>query len=281
MSKELAKFDSLKADITIFVAPVMKLSVNDFKSSQDAIEAGRTLKKYSSELEKRRKELVGPLDDQVKLINSFAKGIEEPLLRAEQHLKGQLSVFAAEQEKIRQAKEREAEEVRREAERQAEEERQRVEDELEAKRQAELAALQHDADLQSEALEMFGGEAPVVDIEVQAAAIDEKIERERLEAEAKAERERMTRIVEESQAKYDAKQFQIQNARKTWDYTVEDISQVPKEFLIITVNKQAVLAAVRAGVKIPGINAFQKIGVAFGSNTRVTQAALDSEEEHG
>ena len=43
MSKELEKFDSLKADITLFVAPVMKVTVSDFKSSEAAIEAGKTI----------------------------------------------------------------------------------------------------------------------------------------------------------------------------------------------------------------------------------------------
>jgi hypothetical protein len=277
---ELAKFDALKADIQIFVAPVLKVQVLDFKSSQDAIDAGKTIKKYMKDLEAKKKELTAPLDAQIKMIRSYAKSIEEPLFAAEQHLKAQLALFAAAQEKIRQAELRRIEEERREAERKAEEERQKREDELEAKRQAELEELQQEQERKAKAAAMFGGEAETVDMEAEAAAIDEKIERERLEAEAKAERERMQRVVEESQAKYDAKQFQIQNARKTWDFEVTDVNQIPKEYLIITVNKQMILAAIRAGVKIPGVKAFQKIGVAFGANTRVSQVALESEEEH-
>lgn len=278
MSKELEKFDQLRADITLFVAPVLRVAVSDFKTSDEAIEAGKAIKKYSSELERKRKELVGPLNEQVKMINAYAKSIEQPLIEAEQHLKAQLSAFAAEQEKVRQAKLREAEEARREAERKAEEERKRLEDELEAKRQAELDALEHDQECQQRAAALFGGEAPAADLEAEAAKVDERIERERAEVEARAERERIGRIAEQKQAEYDANQYQIKNARKTWKCELEDISQVPKEFLIVTLNEQAVLAAARAGVKIPGVRTWQEIGVAFGQNTRVSRAALASED---
>lgn len=262
MSDELQKFDSLKADVTLFVAPVLKITVSDFKTSQDAIDTGKTIKKYMAELEKKRKELVGPLNDRVKSINAYAKGIEEPLLKAEMHVKRQLAAFAEEQEKIRQAALRKAEEERLEAERKAEEERRRREDELEQQRQEQLAAASE-----------WGCD------ESEAARIDEELERQRAEAEAIAERERIERETAAKQAEWDAQQMQLKNVRKTWDFEVQDLSQVPKEFLIIQPNKQAILAAVRAGVKIPGIRAFQKTGIALGANSYVPQMALDSEED--
>lgn len=279
MSKDLAKFDELKADVSLYVAPVLTMEVRDFKTSEAAIEARKTIRRYMADLEKKRKELTAPLDAQIKMIRAYAKGIEDPLLKAEQHILFQLNRFAEEQERIRVAKQRAIEEARREAERKAEEDRKRLEDELEARRQAELEALASTQEQSAESASFWGGDAPTVDVEAEAAAIDEKLERERVEAEARAERERIQRESDAKQAEWDANQYQIKGARKTWDYEVTDINQIPKEFLIVTVNKQAVLATIRAGVKIPGIRAFQKMGVPSGSNTRVTLAAIESEED--
>ncbi len=279
MSNELQTFDQLKADISLFVAPVLQVTVTDFKSSQDAIDAGKTVKKYASELEKKRKEIVGPLNDRVKLINTYAKGIEEPLLRAEQHIKSQLARFAEEQEKVRQAELKRIEDERREAERKAQQERQRLEDELESRRQAELDRLEREQNQCQRAAAIFGGESSVVDVEAEATKIDEQLERERLESEARFERERIERDFQAKQAAWDADQFQIKNARKTWKCQLLDITQVPKEFLIVQLNEQAVLAAARAGVQIPGVKTWQEMGIAFGSNTRVTRTALASEGE--
>lgn len=47
--------------------------------------------------------------------------------------------------------------------------------------------------------------------------------------------------------------------RKTWDFEVTDIDQVPKEYLLLDVCKRSVLARVKDGIReIPGLRIFQK-----------------------
>lgn len=273
MSQDLTPFDKLKADITLFVAPTLKIQVSDFKTSQGAIDAGKQVKEYISHVEGKRKEMVGPLNDQVKLINGYAKSIQEPLLHAEAHIKTQLQRFAIEQEKVQQEEIRKAEEARREAEKRAEEERQRIAEELAAKRQAELEALQADDQVAS----LFGCESDEP-LEDRSAEIEQEAERARLEAEARFEREKLVRDAEFKEQTWDINQARIKNTKKAWKCEAVDLSLVPKEFLIIQLNSQAVLAAARGGVKeIPGVRIWQETQIALGSKTYVPMAALESE----
>ncbi len=65
---ELKEFDQLSADIAVFVAPVKALTVIDTESSQAAIDVAKDIKEYVNRVESKRKELVGPLNAQVKAI---------------------------------------------------------------------------------------------------------------------------------------------------------------------------------------------------------------------
>lgn len=261
MSKDLAQFDSLKADITLFVAPVTGLKVTDFKSGADAIEAGKQIKSLMKQVEDKRKGLVGPLNDQVKMINDYAKNIRDPLERAEAHVKVELNRFAQEQEKIRQEELRRAEEDRLAQERKAEEERQRIAAEIEAKKQAQLDNLRESQD---EASALFGSSG--LPNEDQERAVEEAAEREKVEAEAVLEREAVIRNAQAKATEWDVNQNRIKNTAKRWKVEVVDISLVPKEFLIITLNEKMALAAARGGNKnIPGLKFSQEVSVSIGS----------------
>src|SRR4051812_21993454 len=102
-TQALAQFDDLKGLIAGFVAPTLEIRVTSLETSQSAIDAGRQVKHYLNQLEKKRKELVEPLNAQVKAINDYAKVIGSPLLTSEQHIKAQIVAFEAEEAKRRAA----------------------------------------------------------------------------------------------------------------------------------------------------------------------------------
>lgn len=252
---ELAAFDKLKANIALFVQPTLEIQVVDAQTSQAAIDTAKEIKSYRDLVEKKRKELVEPLNRRVKMINDYAKTISEPLLQSENHVRGELNAFAAEQEKIRQAALRKAEAERQERERKLAEERAREEAELRERQEEEARTRQ-------EAADFFGAEDPEA-----VAEAARKAELERQELQAKYEREKMVSLVEHKQKTFDAGQAQIKNTRRNYRVRVVDISQVPKEFLIIQVNEKAALAAMKAGVKISGLEMDEEIAVAIGSKT--------------
>lgn len=264
MSSDLQRFDDLKASITVFVSPTLQLKVSDAASSATGIDVAKQIRGFLKEVDERRRELVDPLNQQVKNINEYVKSLTAPLERADQHVKGELNLYAAQQEKIRQ------EELRR-----AREEAARLEAEAQSKLAAERAALQakqmEEAKAHSEAESLFGAD---LDDHLEHAAAGDKavleaqLAREAAALEAVAERERMARIVALKQKEFDANQEQIKNTRKTFKCEMLDQALVPKEFLVVTLNEKAVLAAARSGVKeIAGVRIWQEVSVAIGTHT--------------
>jgi hypothetical protein len=245
MKDALQKFEPLKAEIAKFVSPVKTLRVTDFQSSDAAIETAKQIKGYLKDLDKRRRELVDPLNQQVKSINEYVRGLEAPLLSAETHVKTELNAFAFEQEK-----------KRREEQARIDAERKRAEEELRAKQELERQNQPDDSD----ALSMFGCEA-------EPSALDQAQVEERVQL----------REVFESQ-RWDADQRRIKNTRMTIRCSIEDLEKVPKEFLIITLNEKAAVAAIKAGAKIPGLKVWEEANVAIGRKTRVPALALEEND---
>lgn len=255
--KELQVFDALKADIATFVGPIPKLKVTDFKSSALAVEHGRTIQGLIKEVEARRDALVRPRNEEVKRVNEYAREIRTPLELAKKHLDLELGAFAAEQRRIEAEKQRKIDEERR-----AEEER--IEREAREKREA----------LEAEARELasdptFGSldDEQAEELARQQAKIDEE------EAQAK-----MRATTQAAAAKYDASRQAVKGVRMVWECELIDINEVPVEFQIRELNKQAVLAMARAGqTNIPGVRVFQKPAVGFGQHTYVPQEAIQAE----
>lgn len=256
---DLKVFDSLTADITLFVAPIKQLSVRDPVQSQVAIDVAKCIKDYVQRVEAKRKELVGPLNAQIKAINDYCKTITAPLIEADFHVRTELNSFATEQEKIRRAEAERVERERLEAERLAREERERVEAELRARQEAEAAE-------RTKAASLFGA-----DEEDEAAEAEHQARQERERAEQKAELDRQAaiRASEFKKKEWDANQLQIKNTRANLKVRVLDINLIPKEFLIITPNEKALVAAGKAGVKIAGVEFYEEIAVAIGRTTRM------------
>lgn len=264
MTQELKAFDALQANIQEFVAPTFLISVTDFKSSDEAIAAVKAVKAYLSEVEDKRKELVGPLNERVKQINAFAKDVAHPLQQAEEFIKAQLVKFSDLQERLRLEELRRVQEVERLAREKAEAARLAAEAELRAKQEAEITptAAVHD---------IFGAG----DAEDNERALRVEHERQRAEQEQRLAEDEAVRQAEFKQKQYEIEQQRIKGVKKVWKCEMIDVALVPEHFLIIELNTQAVLAAARGGTTvIPGVRLWQDSSVAVGRNTYVPKAAL-------
>lgn len=257
-NQELELFSELQSEITTYVAPTLEIVIVDAQTSDGAIEAAKRLKAIASQVEKKRKELVEPLNHKVREINDFVKKLVAPLERAEGHVRTQLNAYATEQEKIRQAELRRLDDERRERERKAKEEEDRIAAELAARQEAE-------AEAHVEAAQLFGTGSE--ELHEQNAELDRQQQKEWEAQQEQFKKDALSRRVEASQKVYDASQDQIKNTRRTWKCSVKDLALVPREFLIIQINEKAILAAKKAGVEVPGIEYDEEVSVAIGSNT--------------
>lgn len=282
-NQELAVFDSLSAEVTKFVAPTLTVKVTDFKTSAEAIEARQVLKSYKKQLKKKVDELVDPLKERIQLIKSLAAKIEDPLDASEAHLKLQVDKYAWEQMQIQNELRRKEEERKREDERKAEAERQRLEAAAEAKKKAELEALERARAREVKPTEKRSafGRALSADDESAAArqAIEERHETERLEREARLDREKKIREAEAGGREYDIRKANISHARKTYEVEVINIDLVPVSLLKRELKVKDAQALYKAGgfKEIPGLKFTETVSVALGEATHVPRQALEGE----
>lgn len=265
MSKELSQFDQLRADITLFISPLTRVVVNDVESGQRVIDALRAVKSYLKRIEETRTGLVKPLNDQVKLVNSYAKDIEGPLLDVERKAKAQLVAFEEIQEMKRQEEHRKEQERMREIQRAADLERDRINSEIFAKQKAERDALANDLG----AADLFGADDEVDPI-AERKALEEQQAREVVERQIQIDRDAAVRAGEAKARAYDIESTRLKNTKKTWKAELIDLEKVPRNYLIITLNTAACLAAARGGIAdIPGVRLYQETQVAIGANTSI------------
>lgn len=249
--KSLVEFDELKASITELVGPTLEIKVTDADSGQRATEALVIVKDFATRVEKVRKALVGPLNERVKFINDYAKGILAVLQKPEASLKAQLAAYEDELEKIRRA------ELAR-----LEEERKRKEAELAARQEAErLAAAQ----------------APVIEDEWFGAGSEPA--EEVAQVEMKHAEERAVLQGQVAAQAWDIRTQRVSNARKVWQCEATDLAKVPREYLKIELNAEMVKSAARAAadrgepLEIPGVRIWQETKIAVGRNTYVGHAS--------
>lgn len=228
---ELQSFDKLKSDVTLFVEPVFTIQVKDHESMKSALEVARSVKSYSKQVEEKRKELVGPLNDRVKTINEYAKKIAEPLLKAEDHLKKTLRSYELVLEQVKQ------QELKR-----LEEEKKRKQDELEARLKAEKEQQQKDD------LSDFFKQENQKKVEEIQKKVEEDRQRYQLEKEIKQEQKQV-------------EQMGVSGARKVWTFKVVDLSKIPREFL--SLDETRVRQAIKSGSReIQGIEIYQETTIA-------------------
>lgn len=257
---QLKVFDQLVSEITLFVAPIKSLKILDAESSQKGIDVANNLKSYLNRVENKRKELVGPLNDQVKAINSYCKDITAPLMLADTHVRSQLDEFASKQEKIRRAEQARIEAERIETQRVLQAQREKEERELREKLEAE-------SERRAKAVSLFGIDDGDIEKSTADLVAQQNEEWDRKQAELAAKE--TVRLDEFKAKQWDAKQMNIKNTRVVMKVRVLDINLIPKEFLIITPNDKALVAAGKAGAKIPGVEFYEDISVAIGRTTRM------------
>lgn len=226
---QLVKFDQMKAEITQFVKPCMEIKVTDDESCENALAAGKEVKSFAKRIEERRKELVGPLNAEVKRINDYCKIVVEPLDQVEAHLKTQLK-----NREIALRAEREKEMKRLEAE------KQKAEAEAQAKLQKERE--------EAATLSMFMAPSEVKQAEIVAQITNERTVIDINENHKKAQEE--------------VKANKVHGARLVWKFEVTNIEQVPRAFMIL--DERLVREAIKTGIRdIPGIAVFQEPQIAL------------------
>lgn len=230
IQNSLSKLDPLKVQAAMIAKPAMSLKVTDDESQSKATVMLKDIKGCLNAIEDQRTNLVKPLNDWVKQVNSYAKEISTPLASSENHLKDQLKARAVELERIR------AEEARK-----AEEERLRKEKEIREKAEAEKAANDFDSLLATP----------------EAAAEKEAVREAALERETKA-------VQQEHQAQSKAiASIKVSGTRKVWKHEIVDVQLVPAEFLIV--DEVAIRKAVLAGARnIPGVRIFEDVVISAG-----------------
>jgi chromosome segregation ATPase len=269
MSTELSQFDELKTNVTAFVAPTFAVKVTNFETCQQAVSAAQQVKGFLKQLDSKRKDLVGPLNDRVDAINGRAKEIKEPLMNAELHLKREIAKFEEQQEKIREAERHKAEQERLAKEAKAREEAEKAAAELRARQESERAR-------EKAAESIFGSddeESPEVE------SLEAKQAREAAELQARIDEKTAQLASEARQREWDIKQQGTKGIKKLWRCEVIDIAKVPREFLKIELNEAAVLAMARAGsTEIPGVRIWQETSVSIGAKTYVPRVAIEKEK---
>lgn len=219
----LVPFDSIKAKAIELSKPALGLLVADAESLERAMTAAKEIKGTIKQVEEVRTKLVGPMNAEVKRINSYAKEIVEPLEKAEFHLKKEIGAHES-----RLAKERTAELKRLEDDRKAAEEKARLE-----------------AQEKAEADEVAGMFMPAAD--QQRAQIVEQVQADRVQKEIEHSHNSAVKAVQKNR---------VSGTRKVWKFTVTNAVLVPREYL--TVNESAIREAVNKGERvIPGVEIFE------------------------
>ena len=226
---ELSKFDELKAEVTIFAAPIKSMVVTDEKQMGDAMAVGKQVKVMLKKIEDRRVELTKPIMDTKKSIDDYAKEISKPLLDAEAHLKSGLASYQIEQNKKRQAELAKIEAERKAAQAKADEE-------ARLKRQ------------EQETLAMFT-EAPVAKKE--AAMIDAEAERKQKE------------IIKEEKTKMAALNAQnVKGSKMVWKFEILDPTAIPMAYC--SIDEKKIRAAVAEGAReIPGVKIYEDVQISM------------------
>ncbi len=228
----LQKFDQLKADITLKLSPSLEIKVSDEPSMQKALLAGKEAKHFHKMIEDKRKELVKPLNDEVKAINDYAKSITSPVAQVEAHIKSELLGY----ERVLEQKRRE-EQARLDAEKKAKE--------------AELAQKAREEQERKQMEEAFGVEED--DATQKRNELVSKAEQER----EKAELDRDTKAQQKA-----ISQNKVSGTRKVWKFEITSSGEVPREYLMV--NETMIRSAVNNGIReIPGVRIYEDTQIAL------------------
>lgn len=223
---KISLFDPIEFEVAQITESCLAITVSTQSQQADALYVVRNLKGLEKRIEQRRKELVAPLNEQVKMINAAAKQVMAPLEEAESHIKKQLLVWESKLEAIREeelariAAEAIAKEKALQAERAA----------VEAARKLEKTELPEDS--------LFGTDPELDD-------------KESMIAQKMLELEAAQRLEQRS-----VQNMRVSGTSKFWNFEIIDAELVPRNYLVI--DSSLIRGAIRDGVrKIPGVRIFE------------------------
>lgn len=195
----LEKFDKLAADVRQYSGQLMAIKVTDMASKDVAYAGGKTAADYRKKIDAVQKSITKPLKDFCKQVEAHAKKLQEPLDKADTHLRDQLIAFEKQLEKIRQEEFKKAEEIRKDAE---------------AAAAAEIAEKQKAADLAA----MFA-ESPE---ENEQAEIILEVEKERIQTDI---------AVNHQQNVTNINSMKVGGTSRPWTFEVTDEAKLPIQFM--------------------------------------------------
>ena len=226
MEINLAKFDQLKADIQLYVAPIKDIVITDKESQEAALVSAKDLKARLKKIDDLRKELKAPFKKAGEEIDSYARKLEEMLAGPSNELNQKLLVWNRELERVRQA---EVARIKKE-----EAERQAAADKA-AKEAMDLAAFEKE----------IGNDEAAETAELVAQAEYERNE-EKAVATVKVELKKVEDI-------------RVKGVTMRWDFNIVDVSKIPLQYMVpneVLIRKTIVGSS--GAVQIPGVESYQK-----------------------
>jgi len=221
----LTKFDQLKADIQVYIAPIKNLVVNSIDSQKTAMDVARELKYRATAIEDLRKALKAPYFEAGKQIDEYAKSLNMLLAAPTAEVSRKLLDWNRELEAVRQ---KEADRIKKE------EMLRQAEADKKAKEAMELVAFEK---------EISGDEAGAT------AELIVIAEYERNEAKAKEDL---------SAALADVKNIRVKGVTLRWSFSIVNADAIPRKFMIpneVLIRKAIVESD--GALHIPGVEAFQ------------------------
>lgn len=226
MNTNLAKFDQLKADIQLYVAPIKDIVISDQKTQESAMATAKELKTRLKRIDELRKELKAPFKKAGEEIDAYAKTLEALLDEPSNQLNQKLLAWNRELERVRQV---EFARIKKE-----ESERQAAADKA-AKEAMDLAAFEKE----------IGN--------------DEAAETAELVAQAEYERNEIQAINDVKSELKKVEDIRVKGVTLRWDFTIYDKSLIPIEYMIPNevLIRKAIVGS-NGAVNIPGVESFQK-----------------------
>jgi len=256
-TNEDAALDVVQQRVAEFTAQAQAVEIRNAAEANAATEILSRFAKQKKDAAAERKELVGPLNAHVKLINAKFKDAIAPLDAADQIVRSKVGTYTAEQERVRREEEAQLERERQERERKAREERERQEAEARAKREAaekeareaeELAKAEASAEMEALAEEAAQKLAEAQTAEAAVEALPEPELPKAVVPVAPALKSESGAIA----------------TRKVWKATILDNAAVPERFKVVdeVAIKQHMRDTLKATGKppqVPGVK-FEQVG---------------------
>ena len=230
---ELQKFDHLRKDILVLLAPIKNAVVNNEESKISATTTRKKMKEFLKEVKKTEDELCDPLKKRIDRIKAYTFTIKEPMATADKILENQLIEWE-------RGLERERERLRA------------IERAEQRKREEAAAELIRQQKEEAETLALFA-ESPEVAAETLANA---QVEATRINFEATKEHWDRSKEI---------KNVKVNGATRRWTHKVENPELVPDEFWIIDETKIRAYYLAKLKLLEPhevnGVHIFQELSV--------------------